>query len=67
MHSETQQTIANLARWLNEVVARGEWQAESSTRGGRYGCRRDQNDVAVEMASAEKWVSGEPVLMRPEP
>jgi SnoaL-like domain len=30
MLSVTRQTVANLTRWLNEVVARGDWQAEAS-------------------------------------
>jgi hypothetical protein len=30
MHSEAQQTVAALGRWLNEGVARGDWQAEES-------------------------------------
>jgi hypothetical protein len=32
MASETQKTVANLTRWLNEVVARGDWQAEAGFR-----------------------------------
>jgi hypothetical protein len=30
MHSETQQTMANIARWLNDVVSPGDWRGEAS-------------------------------------
>jgi SnoaL-like domain len=53
MLSVTQQTVANLTRWLTEVVARGDWQAEASYISDTLTIH---NDTGTRRFTREQWM-----------